>query len=124
VVAIIVALMGLALAAIGALGLGSPARLIALVSRLQSTRGLYAIAAVRLALGAALLLAAPESRAPAFLLLLGAVALLSGLVTPFFGVERFKSLLDWWSGLHATRVRAACVVVIALGLALVGSVLP
>lgn len=119
-----VALFGLFVVALACAGVASPARLFALVGRLQSQGGLYFIAAVRLLLGVALLFAAPASRAPTYLQVLGAVALLSGVATPFFGVRRFEAILDWWRARPAGLVRLWAILVAVFGLSLVWAVFP
>ncbi len=121
---VLVVLVGLLVSALGACGLVSPQRLLHLVTRAQSRLGLYFIAGFRLLTGAALLLAAPTSRAPLYLQILGVVSLLSGAVTPFFGVARFEAILDWWRRQASWLVRVWSVVALALGLSLVWAVLP
>jgi hypothetical protein len=114
--AVVVALFGVLIAAIGAVGIAAPQRLLVGVGRLQSPRGLYAIAAIRIVMGTSLLVAAPDSRAPGFLFIVGALTLVSGIVTPLLGVERFEVIVSWWSRRSNLFVRAWCVVVLALGL--------
>ena len=91
-----VALFGLFVVSLGIAGVLSPQRFLARITRVLSDLGLYYIAGARLLLGAAFLLAAPTARAPLYLQILGGVALLSGVITPFFGVRRFEVLLAWW----------------------------
>ncbi len=122
--ALVAVLSGLLIVAIGGLGIGSPSRLIALVARMQSQRGLYIAAGIRIAFGAALLLAAADSRAPAFLRVFGALALVAGVITPFFGVQRFESLLRWWENRPGLFLRAWCAVVVALGAGIIWAAAP
>jgi predicted lysophospholipase L1 biosynthesis ABC-type transport system permease subunit len=77
--------LSLSIAALGALGVVSPARLLGVVSRFQTPAGLYAAAAIRIVLGSALVVAAPDSRAPDVLPVLGVFIVFAGLVTPLFG---------------------------------------
>ena len=118
-----VALFGLFITALGVAGLASPQRLLALVTRAQSQLGLYLIAGIRLLLGAALLMAAPESRAPLYLQVLGVLSLVSGIVTPFFGVRRFEAILDWWRRRAPWAVRLWSAIVILFGASLIWAVL-
>jgi len=122
--ALVAALFGILIASIGVLGVASPPRLISLVSRLQSQRGLYITAAIRIAMGAALWLAAAGSRQPAFLYAFGGIALVAGVLTPFFGVRRFEALLGWWSRRPSLLLRAWCVVVFAFGVAIIWAASP
>ena len=48
--------------------------------------GLYTIAALRIAIGLTLVFAAPASRAPRTLRVLGLIVIMAGLSTPWFGV--------------------------------------
>lgn len=119
-----VALFGLFLAALGATGLAAPQRLLALVARAQSELGLYSIAGFRLLVGATLVFAAPTSRAPLYLEILGVVTLASGILTPFLGVRRFRAVLDWWRGRPPSLVRLWSGLVLLFGLSLVWAVFP
>jgi hypothetical protein len=117
-----VALFGLFIAALGVAGVLSPERLLALVTRAQSQLGLNLIAGIRLVLGVALLFAAPSSRAPLYLQVLGGLSLVSGAVTPFFGVHRFEAILGWWRRRPPWAVRIWSAFVIVFGLSLVWAV--
>ena len=119
-----VTLFGLFIAALGLAGLVSPPRLLALVARARSQLGLYFIAGLRLLLGVALLLAAPSSRAVLYLQVLGWLALVSGILTPFFGVRRFEAILEWWRERTPWVVRLWCGFVLLFGLSLVWVVFP
>ena len=103
-------------AGMGVVGVASPAQLLAIVRKFQTPNGLYAAMGIRLVLGLALFLAAPGSRAPGVLQILGIVIMVAGLITPMFGLERFRRLLDWWSaqGLGFIRVWAACAMAFGL----------
>ena len=122
--ALIAALFGFLIVALGALGVVSPQRLLALVERSQSERGLYAVAAIRVVMGVVLFLAAAGSRAPAFLRILGVIAVLAGVVTPFFGIERVQAVLSWWSLRAPVVLRSWCLAVVLLGAAIILAVAP
>jgi hypothetical protein len=57
--------------------------------------GLYAIAALRIAIGLTFVLVARASRAPRTLRVLGVIVILAGLLTPWFGVARSRAALNW-----------------------------
>jgi hypothetical protein len=117
-------LFGLFVVALGIAGVASPRRLLAVVTRAQSQMGLYSIACVRLLLGMALLLAASASRAPSYLQAIGGLSIISGLVTPFFGVTRFEAILAWWRRRASWVVRLWSLFVALFGASLVWAVLP
>ncbi len=98
--------LSLCIAALGAFGLASPSRLIGVVRHVQTPTGLYVVAAIRVVFGVALVLAAPGSRAPELLRILGWFVVVAGVITPFFGLERFSRLLEWWSARGPVFVRA------------------
>ena len=83
---------------------------------LAATQGaLLVFAAVRIAIGVALIMVAPRSRAPRTLQAAGAVLLLVGLLTPLFGVERTKAVLEWEATQGPWLIRLGGAIVLALG---------
>lgn len=119
-----VALLGVFIAVLGAGGIVSPQRLLGLVGRLQTPSGLYLIAGIRLLGGVALLFAAPGSRAPAYLQIFGVLAIVSGIVTPFFGLRRFEVLMRWWRARPTPVLRIWCALVVLIGTSLLWAVFP
>ena len=83
------------LVAIGIATALTPDAVIALSRKLVSPVGIYVAAAVRCAMGLALLLIARGSRAPAVLQTMGVALILAGIVFPFFGVESSKARIEW-----------------------------
>jgi len=117
-------LVGVLALLIGVWGVLAPGRVTELVSRFGSAGGLWFAAAVRLVFGLGLWFAAPASRAPLLLQVLGVIALISALVPPFLGVDRFKSLIEWWTKLSPTAVRLNCLLAVAVGAAVLWALLP
>ncbi len=113
--------LGLVISAIGAAGMVSPARLMGIVGggRFQSRTGLSAGVLIRVAAGVLLVLASPESRAPAYLWYLGLLLILAGVVLTFVGLERLRGLVRWATELDVSLLRASCFVTAAFGLSLV-----
>jgi hypothetical protein len=83
------------LVAIGVAIALAPDAVIALSRKLVSPIGIYVAAAVRCAIGLALLLIARGSRAPAVLRTFGVVLVLAGIVFQFLGVESSKARVEW-----------------------------
>jgi hypothetical protein len=123
-VALIALVLSLLIAAVGALGIASPSRLLGVVRSFQTPAGLYVVAALRVVLGVVLFFAAPVSRAPELIRILGVIVFVAGLVTPLFGLERFRSLLDWWSARGSAFIRAWAAFAFAFGLLLAYAVVP
>lgn len=122
--AVVALVLALFVASLGAVGIVFPAMLLDFVRRFQSPAGLYGAAALRIVLGTALLVTSPASRAPGAVRIAGAVILASGLVTPFFGVERFRRILDWWSSRGTVFLRMWGGIALAIGLLLAYAVIP
>jgi hypothetical protein len=111
-------------AAFGALGIASPSRLLGVVRYFQTPMGLYFAAGIRVLLGVALLFAAPTSRAPGLIYILGVFIIIIGVITPFFGLGRFRRLLDWWSAQGSAFVRGWAVLALLFGLSLAYALVP
>jgi len=122
VAVLIVALVSLFVLGIGLFGLGSPAGMVAFMSRWRSKTGLWAASVFRLVFGLALWIVAPTSRAPMGLHVLAALSVRTALVLPFVGVSRFASILSWWCRQSPAFVRAWSAVAVILGIFLLWSV--
>lgn len=121
---VVALILSLLIASLGALGVASPSRLLGLVRSLQTPSGLFFAAAFRVAVGAALLFAAPTSRAPNFLPILGIVIIVAGVITPFFGLKRYRKLLEWWSSQGPGFVRIWAAFALSSGLLLAYAIAP
>ena len=122
--ALVARLIGLFIAAIGVLGVIAPDGLLTAVRSLQTPLGLYLAASFRVVSGVVLVLAASSSRAPKVLRPLGFVIIVAGLITPFFGVDRVRAILDWWSGQGAAFMRVWAGLAVAFGAFVVYAVVP
>jgi hypothetical protein len=112
---IAVLLVALFATVIGVVGIFSPESLLTIGRYVVTPVGLYAVAALRVAIGLLLLLAAPISRVPRTLRVVGAVVLVAGLATPLFGVERTRAILDWESTQGTALIRVGAGLVLVLG---------
>ena len=99
---------------LGVAGVVIPDIVIATGRYLVSPSGLYAAAAFRVGVGLVLILAARESRAPGILRAIGAVVLVGGVATPFFGVEAARARLDWEAA-HVVFFRVEGAAFVCLG---------
>ncbi len=114
--------LGAVITAIGFLGVVAPSLLLEFGRSLQTVGSLYAVAAVRVALGLLLFCVASVSRMPKVLRVLGGAIVLAGLFTPFFGVERTQAMLTWWSGQGQVFMRASASVAVVVGLFIIYAV--
>ena len=71
--------------------------------------------AVRVLMGAALVWGARGSRMPRTLLAIGALMILGGLLSPFFGIERLQVLVAWFASLGPVLTRTLASVAVLLG---------
>ena len=109
---------------IGAWGILAPSRILDFANRFGTSGGLWVASAIRVVFGLALWFAAPASRAPLLLQVLGAITVLAGVMLPFLGVDRFKALIDWGTKLSPNKLRAWCLLALALGGTLLWALLP
>jgi hypothetical protein len=72
-----------------------PGMVIAASQSFVSLTGIYFAAALRCAVGGALLFVARGSRAPAILRIMGAASLVAGLTMPLLGVDSAKARIEW-----------------------------
>ena len=107
----------------GLWGVVSPATLLAFLSRWQTREGLWAGAAIRLIFGLALWFAAPLSRFPTTLQVVGVISVVAGIAVPFIGLARFKSMVAWWLNKPPSFTRVWAVVTLALGVFFVWAVI-
>jgi hypothetical protein len=107
---IAVLLIALFAMVVGTVGLVSPDSLTA-VRRLYFATPveLYAAAAVRVAMGLVLILAASDSRGPKTLRTLGAVVCLQGLSATLLGPDRARATLEW-EAMHTALLRAGAAI--------------
>jgi hypothetical protein len=85
-----------AIAAMGVLIIVKPTLAHDLTRLLADKTGLWVAAAVRVVLALGLFAAAPESKAPMLLRILGLLILLVAIVMPILGVDRHRRMIDWW----------------------------
>jgi hypothetical protein len=107
--------IGLLVVAQGIAGLVAPEFFLRLIQLIQTPPNIYFAAVVRVAFGIVLVLAAPLSRAPIALRILGWLIAVGGLITPFLGVRLADVILGWWSqGPAVVRAWAAGALVLGL----------
>jgi hypothetical protein len=102
-------------AGIGLVGLVAPYSFVSAGEYVITPAGLYAVAALRVGVGLLLLGMASASRMPKMLRVFGVVALVAGLTTPFFGVERSRAVMDWWAAQGPGLMRLLAALIVALG---------
>ena len=81
-------LIGALMICIGVIAVFTPAYFLAGAEYTLTPKGLYTIAALRIIVGAVLLIAASASRLPTVIRVFGVIALVAGLMTTVMGVAR------------------------------------
>ena len=100
-----------------------PDTVIATGRYLVSPSGLYAAAAFRVGVGLVLISAARESRAPSVLRAIGAVVLVAGVATLFYGVGAARARLDWEAA-HVGFFRIEGAAFVCLGSLIISALRP
>ena len=111
--------LGLAIGALivlaSAISLTAPDLRLSFENSMMTPTGLYAIAALRIAIGLVLVFAAPVSRARRMVRAVGFIVIITGLSTPLFGVARARAVLDWVAGAGPFLMRLDSAIGIAFG---------
>ena len=110
--------IGSCIAAVGLSGLVAPSGLVWIAQHSVTSGVFYVVAAVRVAFGLVLVSAASASRAPRALRIMGYVIVVVGLVTALTGaagIERARTIIDWWLQLGMGVIRVTSLLLIALG---------
>ena len=92
----------------GAISFAAPDLRLSLERSVITPAGLYAIAALRIAIGLGLVLAGPASRARRTLRVLGLIVIIAGLSTPLFGVARARAVVNWLASAGPLWMRTIC----------------
>lgn len=121
---VIALLIGLLIAVQCIVGLLAPQLFAGLVSAMQGAPLIHVAALIRFAFGAVLFIAAPASRSPVGLRLVGAAIALGGFLTPFVGAQFASVVLGWWSEGGAPVVRAWAAAGLGLGAFIVYAAAP
>jgi hypothetical protein len=110
--------LALLILAVGAVGIFVPAGSLWIAQHSVTSGAFYVIGAVRVAFGLVLISAAPVSRAPKTLRILGSIILIAGITTVLTGlvaIERARAIVEWWQQQGSGVVRLTGVLVVALG---------
>lgn len=107
--------IGLFVALVGLIGIVFPEILQTVAARSITSRGLYIVAVLRVAIGLFFIFVAPRCRRPLTMRIIGTIALIAGVTTPLFGVDRARMVLGWATRQGPAFVRGIGVLVMAIG---------
>ena len=108
-------IIALLMVAMGLTGIVCPDCLVRIGHYSFTSIGLYVVAGLRVMIGLVFFLAAPASRAPKTLRILGVLVCIGGVVTAFLSVDRTQALLDWWAAHGSGFVRFGATFALAIG---------
>jgi hypothetical protein len=110
--------LALLILAIGAVGLLVPSSLVWIAHHTVTSSAFYVIATVRVAFGLVLIAAAPNSRVPKAVRVLGYLILVAGIATALMGLmamDLARAIIEWWLEQGPGFVRVSGLPVLALG---------
>lgn len=116
--------VGFVVAVVGLIGLVAPSIYVSLGWFSAVPPGLYVVAVVQLVIGLILLHAAPTSRSPVGLGVLGAFALVEAVVMPLLGRGTARSMASWWATQSDIALRLWAALELAVGVLIILSVAP
>jgi len=116
--AVTVSLVGLAVAAVGLLGVAAPATLTNVLTRWRVLTQLPVTLGLRLAFGLLFLVAAPHCHLPALVRVVGIIELVGAAVLLAAGPEPLQRFSTWWLQQSPAFVRYWCSGALAFGLLL------
>jgi hypothetical protein len=99
----------------GAWGVFAPGSIFAFLSGWSSKTGFWLAVLLRLCFGLALWFAAPDTRLPALLRGLGALAIVMAAALPVIGFARFERVIVWWTSRTPFVMRLWSLVAVAIG---------
>jgi DMSO reductase anchor subunit len=93
---IFVSAVGTLIFIIGISFLVSPSRLKNYFYPLIEKDWLYVATLLRVVIGIIFLFAAGSTRFPTFVMIVGVISILTGVIIPFFGTDRMRAFVRWW----------------------------
>jgi hypothetical protein len=115
----LVAVVGVALAGLGAVSAVVPTQFRRLLQVVKRKRWLNLAMLLRILIGVLMIAASPGARLPRFLLVVGVVTLLSGLLSPLLGHDRLIRMAEWWARRPAGLIRLWGLLALVLGMLVV-----
>jgi hypothetical protein len=112
---VVATVVGVVIIGAGVVGVVSPDVILTVGQYSLTPTGLYAIAALRVAFGLVFALAAPGSRAPKTLLVLGILVVGAGVTTALLGVERARAIYDVFSAQDLSVIRLLFMLIVVIG---------
>ncbi len=119
---ILVRLISIIIVGMGITFLLSPKTLKQFMAFLKQGRKLYIVGILRLLIGIILLLVASQCRLVGVVVTLGILIFIKGIIIFILGLERIKSMLNWWNKRSLLVIRLMGLIALAVGALLLYSV--
>jgi len=116
--------VGFVIVVVGVVGLIAPETYVRIVTFWAESPGIYIITAIQVVIGVVLLRAAPTSRSPVALGVLGAFALAEAVLMPLLGHGRTRAIVHWWGSQTFGSLRFWAVLELAIGILVLVAVAP
>jgi hypothetical protein len=99
----------------GAWGVFAPGSIFTFISGWSSKTGFWLAVLLRLCFGLSLWFAAPDTRLPLVLRVLGALMIVSAATLPLIGFARFQRVITWWTEQPPFAMRLWSLIAVAIG---------
>ena len=115
-----VAAIGVMVGIVGVIGVVSPAIVSAALDGLKfSPPKMYGLAVARLVIGVVLILGASSTASTMLVQVIGAILILRAAAIPILGLDRIRSLIEWWQACSPLFMRILFLAGTAFGVFLV-----
>lgn len=119
-----IATVGAVISVLGVTGLVAPSGMSRALDGFKSSPGkIYGWAGVRILMGAILILGASETAFPTLIRFIGAVLVLKAALVPLLGLDRVRSILEWFQDRPPLLIRFLFLLVASFGAFLIWAVL-
>ena len=117
--AYIVSIFGALITLIGLVGIVVPRYFIEVIGNWEAESRFIAAVGIRMVMGVICLSAAPASRMPVVVQVIGIIAIAAAAVALLVGLERLNRLIEWWLGRPPIVVRMSAAFAAGFGVLLV-----
>jgi hypothetical protein len=117
--AYVVSLFGVLIALIGVVGIVFPGSLIDVIGGWKGRSRFLTAVALRAVMGVVFLMAAPDTRLPVVIQVIGVIAIVAAVAILGLGQTRLDRFIGWWLACPPAVIRISALFAVAFGLLLV-----
>ncbi len=115
----VVSILGVLITLIGLVGIVVPRSFVQVIGGWEAESRFIAAVGIRMVMGVICLSAAPASRMPVVVQVIGIIAIAAAAVALLVGLERLNRLVEWWLGRPPIIVRMSAAFAAGFGVLLV-----